>query len=85
MARNVNLNENKKAQELISAILRVFPKASIVSKPELKSFQQSVSTTKGNPALAKHAKPQQAVLRACKRKVIDSRQLSLFDDNGAPL
>lgn len=71
--------------ELLDEIFRVFPKASIVSKSTLNSFEQTDSTTKGNPALARHAKPRQAVLRACKRKVIDSRQLSLFDDNGASL
>ena len=71
--------------ELLDAIFRVFPKASIVSKSKLNPVEQTDSTANGNPALAKHAKQRQAVLRACKRKVIDSRQLSLFDDNGAPL
>jgi len=71
--------------ELLDAIFRVFPKASIVSKSKLKPFEQTDSTTNGNSALAKRAKPRRAVSRACKHKVIDSRQLSLFDDNGAPL
>jgi hypothetical protein len=69
--------------ELLDAIFRVFPKASIVSKTELKPCKQTESTTNRNPALAKRAKPQGTVLRACKRRVLDERQLSLFDDGGA--
>lgn len=67
--------------ELIDAIFRVFPKASIVSKSKLNPVEQTESTTNGNPELAKRAKPRPAVLRACKRKVFDSRQLSLFDED----
>jgi hypothetical protein len=66
--------------ELLDAIFRVFPKASILHKSELKPLQQSESTTNGNPALAKRAKPRPAVLLTCKHKVFDSRQLSLFDE-----
>lgn len=69
-----------KQTELFDAIFRVFPKACIIHKSELKPFQQTESTTNENPELAKHAKPRRAVLRACKHKVFDSRQQSLFDD-----
>lgn len=40
MARDVNLNENKKAQELISAILRMFPEARILNPAEIKKLKQ---------------------------------------------
>jgi hypothetical protein len=69
--------------ELLDAIFRVFPKASIVSKSKLNPVEQTESTANGNPALAKRDKPRPAVLLACKRGVIDPRQLSLFDDGGA--
>ena len=66
--------------ELLDAIFRLFPKASIVSKTELKPFKESKDTTTMNPARAKRAKPRPAVLLAYTQKVFDSRQLSLFDD-----
>lgn len=66
--------------ELLDAIFRVFPKASIVRKSDVKSFQETVKTTNENPELAKRAKARRAVLRACKHKFFDSRQLSLFDE-----
>lgn len=39
MARAVNLNENKKAQELISAILRVFSDARILTPAKVKKLK----------------------------------------------
>jgi hypothetical protein len=67
--------------ELLDAIFRVFPKASIVSKSKLNPFEQPENAKDGDPTLAKRAKPRPAVLRACKRKVFDSRQRSLFDED----
>lgn len=69
--------------ELLDAIFRVFPKASIVSKSKLNPVEQNDSIANGNPALAKRDKPRPAVLLACKHKVLDERQLSLFDDGRA--
>lgn len=73
--------DNKK--ELLDAIFRVFPNASIVSKTESKPFSESKNTTTGDSARAKRAKPQPAVLIACTQKVFDCRQPSLFaEDSG---
>jgi len=66
--------------DLLETIFRVFPKARIVHKSEPKPFKSAESTVNGNPALAKRTKPQVTVSRACKHKVFDSRQLSLFDE-----
>lgn len=65
--------------EMLDEIFRVFPKASIVSKSKLNPVEQTDSTTNGNPALAKRAKPQRTGSLACKHNVLDERQLSLFD------
>jgi hypothetical protein len=72
-----------KQTDLLETIFRVFPNASIVSMTDLKPFKQSEDTKNRNPGLAKHAKPRPAVPRACKKKVFDERQLSLFDDGRA--
>ena len=69
-----------KQTDLLETIFRVFPSARIVSKTELKPFQQTENTENKNPELAKRAKKRPAVSRACKHKVFDNRHQSLFDD-----
>jgi hypothetical protein len=75
------MHSGNKTKELLDAIFRVFPKAYIVSKSELKPYDQSEITANENPMLAKRAKKRRAVLHACKQKVLDDRQLSLFDES----
>jgi hypothetical protein len=74
-----------KQTDLLETIFKVFLNACIVSKTELKPFQQTESAGNKNPELAKRAKKRSAVSLACKHKVFDSRQLSLFDDGGASI
>jgi hypothetical protein len=67
-------------RELLDTIFKLFPDASIISKSDLKPIKQTKGITNGNLGLAKIAKPQGTVLRACKQKSFDSRQLSLFHE-----
>ena len=69
-----------KQTELLDTIFRAFPSASIIPKSETKPLNQTESITKANSELAKRKKPRRAVSRACKHNVVDSRQLSLFNE-----
>lgn len=69
-----------KLTELFDTIFKVFPKASILRKSELKPCEQTKRTTNEKPGLAKRVKARRAVLLACKLKVLSERELSLFND-----
>lgn len=66
---------------LLDAIFKAFPNARIICKSE-SIPERSVTLTGRNPKLAKRTNQRQADSRACKRNVVDCRQLSFFDEPG---
>jgi hypothetical protein len=65
---------------LLDAIFKAFPSARIIGTSESIPYR-SETLTVGNPKLAKRTNQRQADSRACKRNVVDHRQLFLFDEN----
>jgi hypothetical protein len=72
--------ESNTRNELLKTIFRVFPGAVIVKRSAIMPGQTAL-TPDGPAELAKLVKPRQAVSRACKHRVLDERQLSLFNES----